>query len=390
MNHYLFTSESVAAGHPDKISDQISDAIVDAYLSQDQNARVACETLVTSGTVILAGEISSIVHVDHNKVVRDTIKDIGYIYTDLGFDYQSCGILSSFNQQSPDIALGLDAKSSLFHEPGAGDQGIMFGYACEETDCLMPMPIILAHKLVKALQTYRVNGTLPYLRPDGKSQVTIEYADGIPRRIHTLVLSAQHTDNIPREVLEMDLKALIHQVLPAKLLDDETIYFINPTGRFVIGGPVADCGLTGRKIMVDTYGGAGHHGGGAFSGKDPTKMDRSGSYMARYVAKNIVAAKLASRCEIQLSYAIGYPHPVSIKLDTFGTATVSEDKIIEAIPKIFMLSPYGIIQQLNLRHLVYSRTAFGGHFGREEPGFTWEETNRAEELRQALRLPNVS
>lgn len=379
MTNYLFTSESVGIGHPDKICDQISDAILDTCLRQDNQARVACEALVGSGLLVLAGEITTDAHIDFQEIARETIKEIGYTDPALGFDYHSLGIIVSIHKQSPDIAQGITKQNE---EIGAGDQGIMFGFACDETTTLMPLPIMCAHTLVFALHDARLSGEYPYLRPDGKSQVTIEYDEkNRPVRIHTIVLSTQHAEGVEEKQLHNDMKELIHTHLPANLLDDKTRYYINPTGRFVLGGPAADCGLTGRKIIVDTYGGRGHHGGGAFSGKDPTKVDRSASYAARYVAKNIVAAKLARVCEVQISYAIGVIQPISIKVDTFGTGTVSERELEKIIPKVFDLTPHGIITTLNLRRPIYKKTAFGGHFGREEADFTWE-SHRVSQLKQ--------
>jgi S-adenosylmethionine synthetase len=387
MTNYLFTSESVGIGHPDKICDQISDAILDECLRQDPGSRVACETLVGSGLVVLAGEITTEGQTDFQEIARRTIKNIGYRDFRLGFDYHSCGIIVSIHKQSPDIARGIDKTNAHADNIGAGDQGIMFGYACDETPQLMPLPIMLAHKLVRTLKDYQDQNTLPYLRPDGKSQVTIEYnKNNEPVRIHTIVLSAQHREDAEPEQVHKDLTKMIHDVLPADLLDENTRYFINPTGRFVIGGPAGDCGLTGRKTIVDTYGGRGHHGGGAFSGKDPTKVDRSASYAARWVAKNIVAAKLARTCEVQISYAIGVPYPLSIKVDTFGTGEVSERELEKIIPKVFDLSPKGIIEELDLLRPIYQKTAFGGHFGREDPDFTWEATNKVDALLKELSV----
>jgi S-adenosylmethionine synthetase len=375
---HLFTSESVTEGHPDKIADQISDAILDALIAEDPNSRVACETLVTTGIAIIAGEITSKTYADLPKIVRDTIRDVGYTRAKFGFDYETCAVLSTINEQSPDIAMGVDPG-------GAGDQGLMFGYACDETEELMPMPIILAHKLVRRLAEVRKNESLDYLRPDGKSQVTVEYDEGRPIRIDTVVISCQHSNLVKIETLREEVKEqVIKAVIPAELLDDRTRYFINPTGRFVVGGPQGDCGLTGRKIIVDTYGGVGSHGGGAFSGKDPTKVDRSASYMARYIAKNIVAAGLASELEVQLAYAIGVADPVSIMVDTFGTGKVGERKITELIREHFPLTPKAIIAHLDLRRPIYKKTAAYGHFGRNEPTFTWEKTDKADELRKAI------
>lgn len=385
MTNYLFTSESVAIGHPDKIADQVSDAILDACLEQDANSRVACETLVTSGIVIITGEITSKATVDYNRVVREMIRKIGYDDPYLGFDYLSCGIMQSFNQQSPDIAQGVDGRGTFYHDLGAGDQGIMFGYACDETPELMPMPIMLSHKLVQALRAHRESNQIPYLKPDGKAQVTIEYSpDHRPLRIHTIVLSTQHADGIHHDRIISDMRHMIQDTLPNHLLDEKTRFFINPTGRFVIGGPVGDCGLTGRKIIVDTYGGSGHHGGGAFSGKDATKVDRSGTYAARYAAKNIVAAKLASKCEIQISYSIGYSQPISIKVDTFGTSKVPETEIARVIPEIFDLTPGGMIEMLQLKRPIFHKTAFGGHFGRTGKEFTWEAIDKVQPLQNAI------
>ncbi len=374
---HLFTSESVTEGHPDKIADQISDAILDALIAADPNSRVACETLVTTGIAIIAGEITSKTYADLPKIVRDTIRDVGYTRAKFGFDYETCAVLSTINEQSPDIAMGVDPG-------GAGDQGLMFGYACDETEELMPMPIILAHKLVRRLAEVRKNETLDYLRPDGKSQVTIEYDEGRPVRVDTVVISCQHSNLVKIETLRDEIKEqVIKAVIPSELLDDRTRYFINPTGRFVVGGPQGDCGLTGRKIIVDTYGGVGSHGGGAFSGKDPTKVDRSASYMSRYIAKNIVASGLARKVEVQLAYAIGVADPVSIMVDTFGSGKVSERKLADLIREHFPLTPKGIIAHLDLRKPIYKKTAAYGHFGRNEPTFSWEKTDKAEELRKA-------
>jgi S-adenosylmethionine synthetase len=377
---HLFTSESVTEGHPDKIADQISDAILDALIGEDPNSRVACETLVTTGIAIIAGEITSKSYADLPKIVRETIRDVGYTRAKFGFDHETCAVLSTINEQSPDIAMGVDPG-------GAGDQGLMFGYACDETEELMPMPIILAHKLVRRLADVRKNEILDYLRPDGKSQVTVEYdGGGRPARIDTVVISCQHSNLVNIETLREEVKEqVVKAVIPAELLDEKTRYFINPTGRFVVGGPQGDCGLTGRKIIVDTYGGVGSHGGGAFSGKDPTKVDRSASYMARYIAKNVVAAGLAKELEVQLAYAIGIADPVSIMVDTFGTGKVSERQLSELIREHFPLTPKGIIAHLDLRRPIYKKTAAYGHFGRTEPTFTWEKTDKAEELRKAAR-----
>jgi len=374
-NRYLFTSESVTEGHPDKIADQISDAILDACLAEDPSSRVACETLTATGLVVIAGEITTKAYVDFQNLVRGTISAIGYNNALYGFDSNTCAVISSINKQSGDIAMGVDTG-------GAGDQGMMFGYACNETKELMPMPISLAHKLVMRLSECRKNGKLQYLRPDGKSQVTVEYdANHKPIRIDAVVISAQHAENVGNDELRSDiLKHVIQATLPANLLDEDTKYHINPTGRFVIGGPMGDTGLTGRKIIVDTYGGMGRHGGGAFSGKDPTKVDRSAAYMARHIAKNIVAAKLADRCEVQLAYAIGVAEPVSVRLDTFGTEKVDKSIIPDLIRANFKLTPKGIIESLNLRRPIYCKTAAYGHFGRNDPDFTWEATAKAAKL----------
>jgi len=377
---HLFTSESVTEGHPDKIADQISDAILDVLIKDDPNSRVACETMVTTGLAIIAGEITSKAYADLSAIVRNTIRDVGYTRAKFGFDCETCGVISAIKEQSPDIAQGVDPG-------GAGDQGLMFGYACDETEELMPMPIMLAHKLVRRLAEARKKEILEYLRPDGKSQVTVEYEGSRPVRIEAVVISAQHSESVKNETLREDIKEqVIKHVVPANLLDKNTKYFINPTGRFVIGGPMGDCGVTGRKIIVDTYGGVGSHGGGAFSGKDPTKVDRSASYMARNIAKNIVAARLANKVEIQLAYAIGVPEPVSIMVDTFGTGKVSEEKIGELIRAHFALTPRQIIESLNLRRPIFRKTAAYGHFGRSEPEFTWEKTDKAAALRKDAGL----
>lgn len=386
MRHYLFTSESVAQGHPDKIADQISDAILDACLREDPNSRVACETLVSSGLVLIAGEITTQAHPNYQEIARNVIQEIGYDDSSLGFDYRGCGILLAINKQSEDIAMGVNEGEGLFKEQGAGDQGLMFGFACDETPELMPMPIMLAHRIMHELKRLRVSRELPYLRPDAKAQVTIEYDErNIPLRVHTVVISTQHAENVDYKTICKDMKALAMRIAPNNFIDDKTLFYINPTGRFVIGGPAGDCGLTGRKIIVDTYGGMGRHGGGAFSGKDPSKVDRSGAYAARYVAKNIVAAGLAKRCEVQVSYAIGVPHPVSIKVDTFGTGTVREELLEKVIPTVFDLSPKGIVRMLDLKRPIYQKTAFGGHFGRQEMEFTWERTDRTEALLEAIK-----
>jgi len=377
---YLFTSESVTEGHPDKIADQISDAVLDAALSEDPTARVACETLVTTGLVVIAGEITTEARIDYTKVARDTIRDIGYTRAKYGFDSETCSVLSALDRQSPDIAMGVDTG-------GAGDQGLMFGFACNETPELMPLPIQLAHMLARRLAETRKSGELPYLRPDGKSQVTIEYRDGRPFRVEAVVISSQHDPNVSNEQLRAEIEEkVIRHTVSSELLDSATKYHINPTGRFVTGGPQGDAGLTGRKIIVDTYGGYAPHGGGAFSGKDPTKVDRSAAYMARYVAKNIVAAGLADKCLVQLAYAIGVADPVSVLVDTTGTGRVSEKVLAKLVRESFSLTPGGIMEELKLRRPVYRPTAAYGHFGRNEEGFSWEKTDRAESLREATGI----
>lgn len=377
---FLFTSESVTEGHPDKIADQISDAVLDSIMEQDPNGRVACETLVTTGLVFIAGEITTSGYVDLPKVVRDTVREVGYTRAKFGFDFETCAVISAIQEQSPDIAQGVDIG-------GAGDQGMMFGYACRETEELMPLPIMLAHKLVKRLAAVRKDGILEYLRPDGKSQVTVEYENGKPVRVDTIILSAQHSPSVTQETIKEDLiELVIEHVIPKELMDKNTKIFVNPTGRFVIGGPLADTGLTGRKIMVDTYGGRTPHGGGCFSGKDPTKVDRSAAYMARYLAKNIVAAGIADEIGIQIAYAIGIAEPVSIMVDTYGTGKIPEEKIVEMIRDMFDLTPAGIIKFLDLRRPIYKKTAVYGHFGRNEKEFTWERTDSAEKLRKEAGL----
>ena len=381
----FFTSESVTEGHPDKIADQISDAILDDILAHDPNGRVACETICTTGMVMVFGEISTTHYVDLQKVVRDTVKEIGYVRGKFGFDADNLAVLSAIDPQSPDIAMGVDESDD--HEQGAGDQGIMFGYACDETPEYMPLAITLAHKLAKRLTDVRKDGTLPYLRPDGKTQVTVEYNDdNTIKRIDTILISTQHAPEVSMEELAKDIKReVVEYVVPKCLIDNETKFLFNPTGRFVIGGPAGDSGLTGRKIIVDTYGGAACHGGGAFSGKDPSKVDRSASYMARYIAKNIVAAKLCKKCQIQLSYAIGVAQPTSVLVDTFGTAVVSEEKIQDAVLKLFKLTPKGIITSLDLKRPIYKQTAAYGHFGRSDLDLPWEKLDKVEELQKLLK-----
>lgn len=390
MSKYVFTSESVTEGHPDKICDQISDAILDAMLEQDPMSRVACETVTTTGMVMCMGEITTNASVDIPQIVRDTVVEIGYDRAKYGFDGHTCAVFTTIDKQSPDIAMGVDnaleGRAENEYDTGAGDQGIMFGYACDETPELMPMPISLAHKLALKLTEVRKNGTLPYLRPDGKTQITIEYEDGKPIRIDTVVVSSQHDDAVSLEQIREDLiNYVVKAVVPSDLLDDNTRYFINPTGRFVVGGPQGDSGLTGRKIIVDTYGGYARHGGGAFSGKDPTKVDRSATYAARYVAKNIVAAGLAKKCEVELAYAIGVANPVSITVDTFGTGNYTDEQIAKAIEKVFDLRPAAIIKDLDLRKPQYKALAAYGHIGREDLGVAWERTDRTEQLIDALK-----
>ena len=387
MSEMLFTSESVTEGHPDKMSDQISDAILDALLEQDSSSRVACETLVTTGMVVVAGEVTSKAVVDMQKVVRNTIEEIGYIDSNMGFDFNTCAVLVSLDKQSPNIAQGVNEGEGSHTEQGAGDQGLMFGYACEETPELMPLPIQLAHRLTERLTEVRKKGTLEYLRPDGKSQVTVRYVDGEPKSIEAVVISTQHSEDVSQDKLHEDIISnVINDVIPSKYLNGSPKFHINPTGLFVIGGPQGDCGLTGRKIIVDTYGGMGRHGGGAFSGKDPSKVDRSAAYAARHVAKNVVAAGMASRCEVQLAYAIGVAEPVSVSVDTFGTGRIEEAKIINLIRDNFELKPAGLISFLKLMRPIYRKTSAYGHFGREVPEFTWEATDKADDLRKQAGL----
>jgi S-adenosylmethionine synthetase len=385
--HYFFTSESVSEGHPDKMCDQISDAILDALLERDPDSRVACESLTKTGMVVVAGEITTRAQITYAQVVRDTVCEIGYNHSDLGFDGNSCAVLTAIDRQSPDISQGVTEGEGLHKEQGAGDQGLMFGFACDETPQLMPLPIMMAHQLVQHLSAVRKTGKYPFLRPDAKSQVTIEYRDGRPRRIDAVVVSSQHSPDVKYETLrELIVEEVIRKVLPPEYLDQRTKYHVNPTGRFVVGGPVGDCGLTGRKIIVDTYGGYGRHGGGAFSGKDPSKVDRSAAYMARYIAKNIVAAGLASKCEVQLAYAIGVAEPISVLVDAFDTSEVSNERLAQLARDHFEMKPADIIRALDLKRPIYKRTASYGHFGRdaEDGYFTWESTDRADALRRAV------
>jgi S-adenosylmethionine synthetase len=387
--NYLFTSESVTAGHPDKMCDQCSDAILDAIYSQDPHARVAVECLTKTGFVVVAGEVTTTAKVDYQKIIRETIKEIGYDKPEYGFDADTCGVLVSLSEQSADIAQGVNEGEGLYQEQGAGDQGLMFGYASNETTEYMPLPIVLAHKLTKRLAEARKRGELWYLRPDGKSQVTVEYENGKPKRVDTVVISTQHSPDIDLESIRRDVIEKIIKPTCYEYVDEKTKYYVNPTGKFVVGGPVGDAGLTGRKIIVDTYGGHGSHGGGAFSGKDPSKVDRSASYLCRYIAKNVVAAGLAEKCEVQLAYAIGIAEPVSVLVNTFATNKISEEKIEELIKKHFKLTPKGIIDSLNLRRPIYKKTAAYGHFGRNDPDFTWEKTDKVEVLKQeALEIEN--
>ncbi len=382
MSEYLFTSESVGEGHPDKVADQISDAVLDAVLAQDPKGRVACESLVSTGLVVISGEITTTAHINYMEIARDTVRRIGYDNSEVGFDYKSCAVLTAINRQSPDIAQGVDEGTGLDLDQGAGDQGLMFGYACNDTPQFMPLPIYYAHRIMQRQAEVRKDGRLPWLRPDAKSQLTVRYVDGKPVAIDTVVVSTQHSPDVSHAQLsEAVIEEVIKPVLPAELISGNVRYLINPTGRFVVGGPHGDCGLTGRKIIVDTYGGAAHHGGGAFSGKDPSKVDRSAAYAGRYVAKNIVAAGLADRCEVQIAYAIGVANPVSLMVNTFGTGRIADDKIVALIRAHFDLRPKGIIQALDLLRPIYSKTAAYGHFGRDEPEFTWESLDKVAALR---------
>ncbi|MBI2307258.1 MAG: methionine adenosyltransferase [Rhodocyclales bacterium] len=381
-NEFLFTSESVGEGHPDKVADQISDAVLDAILAADPKGRVACETLVSTGLVVMSGEITTSAHINYREIAQEAVRRIGYTDSDIGFDYKSCAILTAINRQSPDIAQGVNEGEGLDLDQGAGDQGLMFGYACRETDALMPFPIHYAHRIMQRQAEVRRDGRLPWLRPDAKSQLTVKYIDGKPVAIDTVVVSTQHSPEVSHDHLaEAVIEEIIKPVLPKDMLTEHTRFLINPTGRFVVGGPHGDCGLTGRKIIVDTYGGAAHHGGGAFSGKDPSKVDRSAAYAARYVAKNVVAAGLADRCEVQVAYAIGVAKPVSLMVNTFGTGKIADERIVALIGKHFDLRPKGIIQSLDLLRPIYSKTAAYGHFGRDEPEFTWERTDKAAALK---------
>jgi S-adenosylmethionine synthetase len=383
---FLFTSESVTEGHPDKVADQISDGILDAIIAQDKYARVACETLVTTGLVMIAGEITTTAQVDMPSIVRETIKEIGYCDSAMGFDWETCAVLTSIDKQSPDIALGVEGRG-LTPEQGAGDQGLMFGYASDSTEALMPMPIWYAHRLAERLAKVRKNGALPFLRPDGKTQVTVRYENGEPKKVHTVVIAAQHDPDVKYETLkEAIVEEVIKKTIPPHLLEPETKFLVNTTGRFVVGGPLADCGMTGRKIIVDTYGGRGYHGGGAFSGKDPTKVDRTTSYMLRHVAKNVVAAGLARRCEVQVAYSIGLPDPLSIVVYTYDTGVIADDKLLEIIKSTFTFKPAGMIQYLDMQRPIFKKTATYGHFGRTDPDFTWEYTNKVNILREKAGL----
>jgi S-adenosylmethionine synthetase len=384
---FMFTSESVTEGHPDKVADAISDSVLDAIMEKDKNCRVACETLVTTGLAFIAGEITCDCYVDMPQIVRDTIKDIGYSSSQMGFDWRTCSVITSIDHQSPDIAQGVNAGDGLYKEQGAGDQGLMFGFATDETPELMPMPIMYAHKLTKRLATVRKNAALDFLRPDGKSQVTIEYDNSTPKRVDTVVISSQHKPDVTHDTLkDAIIEEVIKKVIPANMVDGDTKYLINPTGRFVTGGPMGDCGLTGREIIVDTYGGQGSHGGGCFSGKDPSKVDRSASYMGRHIAKNIVASGAAKKCEVQVAYAIGVAQPVSVMIDCMGTGRVPESKLRGIVSEVFDLRPAVIIDYLDLKRPIYRKTAAYGHFGRSEPEFTWEKTNKADEIRALAGL----
>jgi S-adenosylmethionine synthetase len=384
---FMFTSESVTEGHPDKVADAISDSILDAIMAEDKKCRVACETLVTTGLAMVAGEITTDCYVDIPSVVRNTIKDIGYNSSSMGFDWQTCSVITSIDQQSADIAVGVNEGSGLYKEQGAGDQGLMFGFASNETPELMPMPIVYAHSLTKRLAQVRKNGALDFIRPDGKSQVTIEYVNGKPKRVDTVVVSTQHSPDVSYDDLKVAIiKEVIKKVIPEDMMDGDTKFFINPTGRFVIGGPMGDCGVTGRKIIVDTYGGQGSHGGGCFSGKDPSKVDRSASYMGRYVAKNLVASGIADKCEVQVAYAIGVAQPVSLLVDFMGTGKIPESRAVEIVREVFDLRPAAIIQTLNLLRPIYRKTSAYGHFGRKDPDFYWERTDRADDIRDLAGL----
>jgi len=385
--NFIFTSESVSEGHPDKIADQISDSILDGIYESDPNGRVACETMLTTGLVIVAGEISTTAQYDPKSIARETIREIGYDNADYGFDCDTCAILTAIDNQSPNISQGVSEGQGLHKEQGAGDQGMMFGFACKESPELMPLPIILAHKLVRETSIKRKDGTLPYLRPDSKSQVSIEYVDGKPSKIQNVVISAQHSEDVSHEQIREDvISKIINPILPTEMVKDSTEFLVNPTGTFIIGGPMGDTGLTGRKIIVDTYGGYSRHGGGAFSGKDPSKVDRSAAYMARYIAKNIVAAEIASKAEVQIAYAIGVAEPVSVLVDVFDTSEIEEQKIINAVKEVFNLKPKEIIDTLDLRRPIYKNTAAYGHFGRTEDEFTWEKTDKAQDLKTALKI----
>lgn len=384
-SNFLFTSESVTEGHPDKVADQISDHVLDKIIEQDPEARVACETLVTTGLALIAGEITTKAYVDFPETVRETVRDIGYNSSDMGFDWATCAVISTIDKQSPDIAMGVNG-AGLLKEQGAGDQGLMFGYACKDTAALMPMPIYLAHRLTSRLAYVRKSGLLPWLRPDGKSQVTVQYIDGKPASVHTVVIAAQHSPEVDYDTLrEAIIEHVIREVIPSEMLHEKTQFFINTTGRFVVGGPMGDCGLTGRKIIMDTYGGFGYHGGGAFSGKDPTKVDRSASYMCRYIAKNIVAAGLAERCEIQVAYTIGRAKPVSVMVGAFSTGVVSSAELTEIVKRLFDLRPRAIIERLDLLRPIYKKACNYGHFGRDLPEFSWEKTDMIEDLKGAVK-----